>query len=147
MDIFVLLLFFLITTEARFFLIETKEKTTTKNEIFFKMTNSGTFLISTGKCHKEWKKANHQLTRWNVQSKICGNEECMRVAEKLHQICKEVVEEDASIGDIETVNNGGALEKGCDQITALLDRCKGSSWKPRLWLERTKENKFGDYQH
>ena len=92
MGIFVLLLFFcccLIPTDARFVLIETKEKTTTRKEIFLQMTNSKTFLISTGKCHKEWKKANHQLTRWNVKSKICGNEECMRVAEKLEQICKE----------------------------------------------------------
>ena len=91
MTILALLFFFccLIEAEARFFLIETKEKTTT-NEIFLRMTNSRTFLISTGKCHKQWKKANHGLTRWNVRSKICGNEECMQVAEKLHQICKQV---------------------------------------------------------
>ena len=86
-----LLFFFccLIEAEARFFLIKTKEKTTT-NEIFLRMTNNRTFLISTGKCHKQWKKANHGLTRWNVRSKICGNRECMQVAEKLQQICKQV---------------------------------------------------------
>ena len=93
MQILVLLFFLfccLITPEARFFLIETGEKTTTKDGIFLQRTNSGTFLTSTGKCHKEWNKANHQLTRWNVRSKICGNKECMQVAEKLEQICKQV---------------------------------------------------------
>ena len=67
-----------------------KKRRPQKNEIFLQRTNSRTFLISTGKCHKEREKANHQLTRWNVSSKICGIEECMKVAEELRKICKEV---------------------------------------------------------
>ena len=62
---------------------------------------------------------------------------------------------DANSGDVEEVN-GGALKgslKGCRQISSLLARCKGSSWRPRLELNRRRgppgaENKkFGDYQH
>ena len=86
MSIIVPLLIFATTSEAKLFLIETKEKTVADDD-FLNSMNKGVSLWS--KCGVEWMTTRGQISGWNTKPKICGDKECIKVVEELHQVCKE----------------------------------------------------------
>ena len=86
MSIIIALLIFAVTSEAKLFLIEVKEKTSTNDSVLNSM-NKGLSMLP--KCSKEWVKAPGQISGWNTKPNICGDKECIKNAEELHQVCKE----------------------------------------------------------
>ena len=167
MSIIVTLLIFAITSEAKLFLIEVKEKTAADGDYLNSM-NKG---VSMHKCSKEWMEAPGQISGWNTKPKICGDKECINYAEELHQVCKEqmmdgngqsilgqVKEQALKYGMIDMKeyaekNTGkftGETLKACRKISFVLKRCKKKNQKPKIWFKRrTKADimKSGDYGH
>ena len=168
MSIIVTLLIFAITSEAKLFLIEVKEKTPTDDSVLNSM-NKGVSVLP--KCSKEWMKALGQISGWNKKPKICGDKECIKYAEDLSQVCKEqmldgngqsmmgqVKQQDFKYGMVDIKeyaekNTGKFTEealKVCLKISFELKRCKKKDPKPKIWFRRrTKADimKSGDYGH
>ena len=168
MPTIVTLLLFAATSEAKLFLIEVKEETSTDDSVLNSM-NKGVSKLP--KCSKEWVKAPSQISGWNKRPKICGDKECIKVVEELHQVCKEqmldgngqsMMEQD----DAETLKYGVTdikeyaekntekfteeAVKACQKISSVLKRCKKKNQKPKIWFKRrTKADiiKSGDYGH
>ena len=167
MSISVTLLTFAITSEAKLFLIEVKEKTAADGDYLNSM-NKG---VSMHKCSKEWMEAPGQISGWNTKPKICGDKECIKYAEDLHQVCKEqmmdgngqsmmgqVKEQTFKYGttdmkDYAEKDTGKFTEevlKACRKVSFVLKRCKKMNQKPKIWFKRrTKADimKSGDYGH
>ena len=168
MSIIVTLLIFAATSEAKLFLIEVKEKTSTADSVLNSM-NKGVSMLP--KCSKEWMEAPGQINGWNKKPKICGDKECIKFAEDLYQFCKEqmmdgngqsilgqVKERALKYGMVDTKEyvekNTGKFTKEavkpCQKISFVLKRCKKKNQKPKIWFKRrTKEDiiKSGDYGH
>ena len=168
MSIIITLLIFAVTSEAKLFLIEVKEKTSTNDSVLNSM-NKGLSMLP--KCSKEWVKACGQISGWNTKPKICGDKECIKNAEELHQVCKEqmidgrgqsmmgkVDEEALKYGMVDMKEyvgkNTGKFTKeavkACRKISLILKRCKKKNQKPKIWFKRrTKADiiKSGDYGH
>ena len=169
MPIIVTLLLFAATSEAKLFLIEVKEETSTDDSVLNSM-NKGVSLLP--KCSKEWMKGPGQVSGWNTKPKICGDKECIKYAEELHQVCKEqmldgngqsmkmgqVDEEALKCGMIDikeyaeknTEKFTEEAVKDCQKISFVLKRCKKKNQKPKIWFKRrTKADimKSGDYGH
>ena len=168
MSIIVTLLIFAVTSEAKLFLIEVKENTSTDESVLNSM-NKGVSMLP--KCSKEWMEAPVQISGWNKKPKICGDKECIKYAEDLSQVCKEqmldgngqsilgqVKEQALKYGMIDmkeyAEKNTRKLTKeavkACQKISFVLKRCKKKNQKPKIWFKRrTKEDiiKSGDYGH
>ena len=167
MSISVTLLTFAITSEAKLFLIEVKEKTAADGDYLNSM-NKG---VSMHKCSKEWMEAPGQISGWNTKPKICGDKECIKYAEDLHQVCKEqmmdgngqsmmgqVKEQTFKYGttdmkDYAEKDTGKFTEevlKACRKVSFVLKRCKKMNQKPKIWFKRRTNAdimKSGDYGH
>ena len=169
MPIIVTLLLFAATSEAKLFLIEVKEKTSTNDSVLNSM-NKGLSMLP--KCSKEWVKAPGQISGWNTKPNICGDKECIKNAEELHQVCKEQMldgngqsmkmgQDDAEalkygmidIKEYAEKNTEKFTEeavKACRKISFVLKRCKKNNQNPKIWFKRrTKADiiKSGDYGH
>ena len=168
MSIIIALLIFAVTSEAKLFLIEVKEKTSTNDSVLNSM-NKGLSMLP--KCSKEWVKAPGQISGWNTKPNICGHKECIKNAEELHQVCKEqmldgngqnmmeqVKEQALKYGMVDMEENAekdtGKFTKEavkvCRKIEFVLMRCKKKNQKPKIWFRRrTKADimKSGDYGH
>ena len=168
MPTIVTLLLFAATSEAKLFLIEVKEETSTDDSVLNSM-NKGVSKLP--KCSKEWVKAPSQISGWNKRPKICGDKECIKVVEELHQVCKEqmldgngqnmmeqVKEQALKYGMVDMEENAekdtGKFTKEavkvCRKNSFVLQRCKKMNQKPKIWFRRrTKADiiKSGDYGH
>ena len=168
MPTIVTLLLFAATSEAKLFLIEVKEETSTDDSVLNSM-NKGVSLLP--KCSKEWMKAPDKISGWNTKPKICGDKECIKYAEDIHQVCKEqmmdgngqsnlgqVKEQALKYGMVDMEENAEKdtgkftkeAAKVCRKISFVLQRCKKMNQKPKIWFRRrTKADimKSGDYGH
>ena len=168
MSIIITFLIFAVTSEAKLFLIEVKEETSTDDSVLNSM-NKGFSLLP--KCSKEWMKATSQVSGWNKKSKTCRDKECVKYAQELHQVCKEQMldgngqsmleQDDAEALKCGMINIKEYAEKNtekfteeavkaCRKISFVLKRCKKNNQKPKIWFKRrTKADimKSGDYGH
>ena len=168
MSIIITLLIFAVTSEAKFFLIEVKEKTSTDDSVLNSMSKGVSMLP---KCSQEWMKAPGQISGWNKKPKTCRDKECVKYAQELHQVCKEQMMDgrgQSMMGqdDAEALKYGmidikeyaekitekftEEAVKACQKISFVLKRCKKKNQKPKIWFKRrTKADimKSGDYGH